>query len=95
MWADGALITDGENAGQYAPYLDKGGSLYNHITSEALSPKKAMGMSGTPLYIPVYDTVQFAHGMPRFFFFDMEDASEEKYPDVSTVEYSNINVVKE
>ena len=63
--------------------------------TEALSSSKAMAMDGTPLYIPVYDTVQFEHGMPRFFFFDMEDASAEKYPDVSDVKDSEIAVVTE
>ena len=90
-WADGIKLDSGE----YAPYLDKGGSFINHITTEALASSKAMAMDGTPFYIPVYDTVQFAHGMPRFFFFDMEDASAEKYPDVSDVKDSEIAVVIE
>lgn len=88
-WADGLKLDNGE----WAPVGN--GVLKNHITTEALASSKAMSMDGTPFYIPVYDTVQFIHGMPRFFFFDMEDASEEKYPDVSDVKDSEIAVVIE
>lgn len=80
-WADGVKQLDN---GEWAPFGN--GVLKNHITTEALASSKAMAMDGTPLYIPVYDTVQFEHGMPRFFFFAMDDASEEKFPDVSNVE---------
>ena len=89
IWADGVKLDNGDWA-TVGTVEQK-----NHITTEALASSKAMSMDGTPFYIPVYDTVQFVHGMPRFFFFDMEDASEEKYPDVSDVKDSEIAVEKE
>ena len=89
IWADGVKKDDGTWA-TVGTVEQK-----NHITTEALASSNAMAMDGTPFYIPVYDTVQFAHGMPRFFFFDMEDASAENYPDVSNVKESEIAVETE
>ncbi len=92
MWADGVWDEDNQ---RWAPYLYNGGSFYRHVTSDALRSSKAITEAGRVFYIPVYNTIQFEHGMPQFFFFEMTDASSEGYPDVSNVQYSEINVPTE
>jgi hypothetical protein len=64
----------------------------NHITSNALSPSVCLSMAGRPFDIPIYDTVQFESGTPRLLIFPMTDASSEGYPNVSSVQYSTMDV---
>ena len=63
-----------------------------HITSNALSPSVCLSMAGRPFDIPIYDTVQFESGTPRLLIFPMTDASSEGYPNVSSVQYSTMDV---